>query len=285
MKLQRFTNVAAFRDRAIPFLLEYEAEDNLILGLSSALLEDPHRYGPDDPYLATVEKDDSVVAVVLRTPPHNLLISRVNTHEVLPLIANEAQQFFGKIPGVNAMSETSKAFAELWQNMTGQSFKVTMAQRVYKLEKVIPAREVSGHIRRAEQKDRDLLVDWVIAFSKEAIGQDAERGRMERSVDLRLTHDTTFFNVWEDNGQVVSLVGSSGPTPNGIRIGPVYTPPEQRGKGYASACVAAFSQFLLDGGRKFVFLYTDLSNPTSNRIYQNIGYNAVCDTDQYEFSE
>jgi predicted GNAT family acetyltransferase len=68
-----------------------------------------------------------------------------------------------------------------------------------------------------------------------------------------------------------------------MRIGPVYTPPALRKRGYASALTAALSQELLDSGRKFCFLFTDLANPTSNRIYQQIGYQAVCDVDEYRF--
>lgn len=88
--------------------------------------------------------------------------------------------------------------------------------------------------------------------------------------------------MWDD-GQPVSLAGYSGPTPHGIRVGPVYTPPAQRGKGYASACVAALSRLLLDGGRAYCFLFTDMGNPTSNPIYQAIGYRPVCDVDEYRF--
>jgi predicted GNAT family acetyltransferase len=79
------------------------------------------------------------------------------------------------------------------------------------------------------------------------------------------------------------MVGYSGPTPNGIRIAPVYTPPELRGGGYASACTAETTRRLLKDGRRFCFLYTDLANPTSNSIYQRIGYRPVCDVDQYRF--
>ena len=68
-----------------------------------------------------------------------------------------------------------------------------------------------------------------------------------------------------------------------MRVGPVYTPPEDRGHGWASALVAEGTQWLLDEGREWVCLYTDLSNPTSNRIYQAIGYEPVLDFDQYEF--
>ena len=74
-----------------------------------------------------------------------------------------------------------------------------------------------------------------------------------------------------------------GRTPNGTRVGPVYTPPEHRGHGYASALVAAASQAQLDEGIQFCFLFTDLANPTANHIYQAIGYEPVSDIDVYVF--
>ena len=79
------------------------------------------------------------------------------------------------------------------------------------------------------------------------------------------------------------MAGFSGATPNGIRVNLVYTPPEYRKKGYATSCVAALSQTLLDQGRKYCFLFTDLANPTSNHIYQTIGYQPVCDMNDYWF--
>jgi hypothetical protein len=88
--------------------------------------------------------------------------------------------------------------------------------------------------------------------------------------------------LWED-GEPVSLCGVGGPTPNGIRIGPVYTPPASRGRGYASALVAAVSQAALDAGRRFCFLFTDAANPTANHIYQQIGYEHVRDVLVYDF--
>jgi predicted GNAT family acetyltransferase len=90
--------------------------------------------------------------------------------------------------------------------------------------------------------------------------------------------------LWEVDGHTVSMVGAGSPTPHGIRIGPVYTPPEARRRGYASALTAAASQHQLDSGCRFCFLFTDLANPTSNRIYQAIGYEPVADVDQYAFA-
>jgi predicted GNAT family acetyltransferase len=86
---------------------------------------------------------------------------------------------------------------------------------------------------------------------------------------------------WETDGQRVSLAVAVGPTPNGIRIGRVYTPPERRGHGYASNLVAQLSAQLLAQGKKFCYLFTDIANPTSNSIYQKIGYRAVSDLTSY----
>ena len=98
----------------------------------------------------------------------------------------------------------------------------------------------------------------------------------------RLAGGDAGFLLWED-GEPVSVAGYGGPTPNGIRIAPVYTPPPLRGRGYGSAVTAALSSRLLASGRRFCFLYTDLANPTSNKIYVAIGYRRVCDSVEYAF--
>ena len=81
----------------------------------------------------------------------------------------------------------------------------------------------------------------------------------------------------------MSLAGFAGPTPTGIRVGPVYTPPEHRRRGYAKTLVAALSRWLLEQGHRGCFLFTDLANPTSNRIYTDIGYERVCDALEFRF--
>ncbi|HXI45109.1 MAG TPA: GNAT family N-acetyltransferase, partial [Candidatus Acidoferrales bacterium] len=89
--------------------------------------------------------------------------------------------------------------------------------------------------------------------------------------------------LWETDGRVVSAAGLSGMTPHGIRVGPVYTPKADRNRGFAGNLVAAASQAQFEAGRSFVFLFTDLANPTSNHVYQAIGYEAVADVDQWHF--
>jgi predicted GNAT family acetyltransferase len=116
----------------------------------------------------------------------------------------------------------------------------------------------------------------------EALPEDAPGRDAERTVDARLRAGVGGFTIWEDGGPV-SLAGWGGRTPNSVRIGPVYTPPEQRRRGYGSAVTAAVTAEQLAVGRTFCFLYTDLANPTSNKIYTEIGYELVCDSIDYAF--
>jgi predicted GNAT family acetyltransferase len=141
---------------------------------------------------------------------------------------------------------------------------------------------VPGGMRRATEDDREIVAKWIAAFSAEAGTEPVEPLDW---ADRVIAADPAMrgMYLWEEGGVVVSFAGYNGPTANGIRIGPVYTPPEVRGHGYASACTATLTQMLLDGGRRFCFLFTDLANPTSNKIYQAIGYRPVVDVHIHRF--
>lgn len=144
-------------------------------------------------------------------------------------------------------------------------------------------RDAPGGMRRAALDDRALLTHWIRAFYDEAVpGGDDEAEEADRLLESRLRAEDEGYFVWEDEGPV-SLAGYGGFTPNGARIAPVYTPPEYRCRGYATSLTAAVSAWLLGSGRQACFLYTDLANPTSNSIYQRIGYEVVCDSAQYRF--
>ncbi len=285
MQLTRFRSARDFLARAEAFLVEHEAEHCLPLGLSTSLAANPNLY-PSQPYFGEVEDMGKVVAAGIMTPPYRLVLSLTESREALELIARDVQEFRPDTPGVIGPVPVSHHFAEIWQALTGQAFHRRMAERIYKLESVKPPSGVSGQMRRATADDRALLTEWLIAFQKEAFeGDEVDMPAVERTVKnmLTLPPDMTGVYLWEDP-QPVSLTRYGGPTPHGMRIGPVYTPPEFRGRGYASACVAGVSQYLLDSGRSFCFLFTDLANPTSNHIYQVIGYEPVCDVDEYRFA-
>ena len=137
----------------------------------------------------------------------------------------------------------------------------------------------TGKIRLAVDRDRYLLIDWTQAFRQEALRAAEDRSDSELWVERKLQNQSLY--VWQDR-ETVSMAAYGGATPNGIRVNAVYTPPEHRGKGYATSCVAGISQKLLNQ-YKHCFLFTDLANPASNYIYRKIGYLPMDDISNYSF--
>ena len=275
MKLTTFADPQSFEIASRAFLAAREAENNLLIGLTATLLERPDAYG-SAPYLAVVRDDAGAMALAaLRTPPHNLVVSTASDPSALSALAEDLESHSGSLPGVLGPSVTARAFAELWQRATGEGPVAERAERIYELVSVVPPAPVPGRLVQGTAADRELLVDWMVRFSVEALGR-SDRCAAESGVERRLTSRTESLHLWID-GEPVCMAGAAGPTATGVRVGPVYTPPERRRRGYASACVAALSQALLDSGRQRCFLFTDLANSTSNGIYKAIGYRPVCD--------
>lgn len=278
MRLDRYGGVAEFLAAAGGWLEKHEAEHNLILGIASTVIDHPDLYG-GPPYLATVSAGDTLVAAALRTPPYNVVLSDVEDHEALDLLVADLRPT--DAPGVVGRPDVATAFATRWVAARGGRWEIGMEERIFELTEVIPPRPVPGTMRAAVPSDRPLLVDWIAAFGREALG-DQDGSRVAASVDDWLAGKGRQLWLWDDDGPT-SLTGVGGRTPNGTRIGPVYTPPDERGRGYASALVAAVSQAQLDAGLRFCFLYTDLANPTSNKIYQAIGYHPITDALRIDF--
>lgn len=273
-RVVRHADVHAFAARATPWLLHAEAEHNLLLGIIEQLKA--HRLQGGDPYLVTIEENDAVVGCAFRTPPYKLGLTRM-PHGAIAALVNDVGEVFQSIPAVMGPSAQARAFAEAWALCKGAEAQPGMRQRIYILESVnAPSSPAAGELRLAGRRDTDLLVGWLNSFAAETgIGTV----NVQSFVESHIANKTIF--LWEDQGQPVTSALYSGKTPNGVRIGFVYTPPDMRRKGYASACVAAISQRALDVGNRFCCLYTDLSNPTSNDIYQRIGYVPVCDVGDY----
>lgn len=275
MQLRRFDDIKEFWQCAQTYLLQYEAEHNALLGALHTLLDYPERY-PEPPYLALVQASDQVLAIAIRTPPKHLLLSKALDLDAFSLIAEDLRQ--EKLPGVNGLVSETAAFVAQWQAVSGQVARQECDMRLYQLTQVEPVVLVDGSLRVAVEGDRSLLLQWLSAFEIEA-GLPA--GEVERIVDVRLKQQTLY--LWED-GSPVSVVGGKQFSATAARIAPVYTPPQYRRKGYATASVATLSQRLLDQGCDRCFLFTDLANPISNAIYQKIGYQPMCDWHEYTFT-
>ena len=277
VNVRPFNDIATFCCAVEPFLLAQEAKYNLIVGLLTEIRSRgwEGRY-PGPPMMVAVEHDGRVVGVATRTPPHGLLVTEMPNEAIVPL-ARWVQTQLTALPFVQAPVATAKDFANAWAQVTGQKMQLRHSLGIHRLNEVRPVNTVRGAMRVANEADLDLLASWIEGFNHD-IGHPAGDG--EACARRYLARQSMF--LWEDNGPV-SIAACGGMTPRGVRISCVYTPPENRRRGYASALVAALSQQLLDSGRQFCFLYTDLANPTSNHIYRVIGYEPVAEFAEYEF--
>jgi hypothetical protein len=267
MNAHRFDDVGKFHDSIEPMLIQHEAENNFMLGLTAGLRKEPPH--PEHIYLAAMD-GDSLAAAAVRTPPWPLDVTR-GTDAAMDAIANWAYTHEPTLNEISGSLNSAKRCAATFAKLAGKHVKVRDLMRIMQLSHVIPPTPSAGAMRVAGQDDQDLIFQWMDAFGIEVNELHAiPRERLIKRLNLNQLH------LWED-GKPVAVAGWTGRTPNGLRINAVYTPPEFRGRGYASNLVAALTQKMLDEGRKFCFLYTDASNPISNKIYERIGYSFVCD--------
>jgi len=269
-----------FLTRATPLLSQDEARHNLILGLAATLRDHPRYYVEHRLWL--VEDGGRLVGAALRTPPRGLVLAQPQADGALEALVEAIDD---DLPGLVGALPEALVFAQAWSAKTWCTCRTPMAQGIYALSSVRFPGGVPGVPRPVRVTEAPLVVAWFHAFALEALHEDdPDVADIERQVDLRLAAADRGLVVWEDEGLPVSLAGYGGETPHGVRIGPVYTPPAQRGRGYASALVASVSADRLAEGKRFCFLYTDLANATSNRIYERIGYEWVCESAEIEFA-
>jgi RimJ/RimL family protein N-acetyltransferase len=232
--------------------------------------------GHDEPLFGWWQQETGQAPVrgaFLHTPNFPVFLTLMSS-EAASALAPQLAATGRRVSGVNAEAETGAAFAAAWQHRTGDAAKVHLRSRLFRLgELVRPDPGPEGAPRLAAEPDRDLLIKWTDAFVRE-VG-DPVRQDHAAAVDNRLSYGG--FIVWEAGGAPVSLAGLSRAAGAMVRVGPVYTPPELRGRGYAGAATAAASQAARDAGVTEVVLYTDLANPTSNALYQRLGYRPVED--------
>lgn len=262
-----------FLQAAGPFLEEREAENNLILGTVGRMS------GPvGNASLITIERDGTVVAAAMCTPPFHLVLTDADADAIRELV-DAADSRGLEISGVLGPAEAATNFMRMWERRRGVDGVLDRNQCIYQLDRVIDPAPVPGRLRVATDDDLELIAEWIVAFTTDIRKSITLEGA--RSGAASLIAEGRLY-LWENDGPV-SMAAWTGKTRNGVRVNYVYTPPQERRKGYASAVVAGLSRLLLESGRKYCFLYTDLSNPTSNSIYQKMGYQPMCDSDQYRF--
>ena len=227
--------------------------------------------------LATVESDGAR-ALAIRHGANDLVLEHSDPGAAREL-AHALADLGHEVPGVVGGEAACAAFAQAWRERTGRAAVERMRLRHHRLQALHEVDIPSGAMRVADERDRDWLVDAIDAFVVEAKAPPAPQGTAQM-VRERLAEGR--YRLWEDPA-IVSFLGATLVDGGYARIGPVYTPPPSRGRGYATALVAVASLELLERGAQDVFLSTDVANPVSNAIYARVGYRPVDETVGYDF--
>jgi RimJ/RimL family protein N-acetyltransferase len=237
---------------------------------------------PNDSLLLTVWNDGQPVGAALQTPPYPLACN-VIPRSAVDAVARGLAAVRPELNGVRGTRDSAVRFADAWLQTTGRVGKVAVEERLYRLGTLRPPAAISGVPRDATDDDRDLLVDWVERFFQEAFSHVRADAAGERFVDAASEVGHRFM-LWDVNGAPVSMAMLRVPAADVSRIGPVFTPREQRGHGYGSAVTAAAAELAHRSGTQDVVLFADLANPTSNAVYQRIGSEPVADSVRIDFA-
>lgn len=274
LEIKVWNDPVAFSERVMPELLKKEAENSLMIGV----LENVKRGTYTTFHQLTVEDEGKLLAILQVTPPHPLnyvVVERSQAESIHATVIPALLQL--TIPFTEVVSEKShaEAFATMWQKHTNEQATTFMAQGLYRLDRVEDVDMAVGVMRRATREDQALLEKWYRGFEQDS-GLDASSDeRMVAVVTSMIDNNDAF--LWEVDGNPVSCAKRSRPTANGVTVSFVYTEPKHRGHGYARSLVAELSRTLL-GNKQFCTLYTDLTNPTSNKIYQEVGYRPIMES-------
>jgi predicted GNAT family acetyltransferase len=265
-----------FRERVWPFLELDPVERTLPMTVLDAVVGGLYASW----VLAAVESaSGAVIGCAVQTPPHHVIVA-AGTGEDARALARGFGDHDIDLPGVVGLTPWVQEFAAAWCEGRARTAVEDRASRLFRLDALVAPRPAEGTARIATHEDLDLVVDWSEAFVREVGGIGP--GDLRRSLAVRIAAGRVL--LWVTAGEVVSFLGHSPVLAGHARIGPVYTPPEHRGRGCASNLVAAASGALL-ALDAVPTLFTDLANPTSNSIYRTIGYTPVADAYEIRFVE
>jgi RimJ/RimL family protein N-acetyltransferase len=262
----------AYVAEAGDFLRADPVENTVPLGVVETLRASGVDAFGEGPLFGWWRSDAGVRGALLQTGTFPLLLSAMPDHAAATLADELADRGVG-LGGITGHPTAARAFADVWEKRTETIAEVHMRQRLFRLGRLEPPEpRPDGTPRVATAADHALVRDWFTAFENEASGGGPANATL---IDDRLGYGGVL--LWEAEGRPVALAGRTRVVAGMARIGPVYTPPEHRRRGYGAAVTAALSQATLDAGASHVVLFTDLANPTSNGVYRRIGFRPVSD--------
>ncbi|MFX1311510.1 MAG: GNAT family N-acetyltransferase [Promethearchaeota archaeon] len=285
MEANFYDDINKFYNLASLFLLKREIENALILSILDVLKGNIHRYGEEMPLLLLLREESIIKLIAVRTPPHDLLISYIDKTDCIDVLVEELLKRNEKLPGVLSFRKAADKFTQLWCDKNSLESQLLRKERIYKLDKVSKETLGNNSFHVATKPYQSIVLKWAREMVSEALVEVTEEELDQNNSRFKIefeNNESQIFLLFHHD-KPVSMARKAGKTPNGNAINLVYTPPPLRRRGYATECVAKLSKRLLDEGNKYCFLFTDLSNPTSNSIYLKIGYRPIIDQHHYKF--
>jgi predicted GNAT family acetyltransferase len=238
-------------------------------------------HGAQVPVFGRLEREGEVSATFYRFPSGGLSVTSL-TPEQADTLAAHLVALGHSLPSVSADLSTATAFAQAWQRHTGATPTLRVRLHLYRLGTLTPPEPTpAGRGRFVGEQDHEQLMRWCREFAADAgevVSIDAASWAGTRFAEKRYT-------FWEiPDGTPVSMAGVNPMVAGQVRVDPVYTPARLRGRGYAAAVTVEVTRAALEAGATDVLLFTDPANPTSNALYQRIGYLPITDWAAYDFA-
>ena len=278
MQIRFSPNISDYMEKVEHLLIKKEACNHLLLGLMNYYQTTISK----DIYLGYIMENSSLQYAFMQTPLNQWILADID-HVDEQMIRNLAQFLYTrgmKVPGIQGPTSVAEIFVKEWLPLKKTRAKLYKKELVYRLDKQEKTIYTTDKLMKATIKEHELVRKWLIHFGKET---------NEIITDIRASHMATKYiengslYFWLVDGEPVSMANQSQKTKHGVTINAVYTPDAQKGKGYATNLVATLSQKLLDEGNAFCCLLADKENPTSNYVYQKIGYQVVGESVVYRF--
>ncbi|OJE40901.1 acetyltransferase [Bacillus tropicus] len=269
IQLHVYEEILTFKEAVTPFLEKNEQENNLILGVLQ-MVQQPI-------FMGIAKQEEEIVIVFLQTEEKKQIIVATSemVEEDIVELAKKLAEVYPNIPGLIGNKKIVQRLAEEIAVLENKKTTVAMEQGIYELKQVKKKWNGDGVFREVNSDELTLIEQWIYQFCEDVKLPTTKEEAKQTAHTLITNH--RLFGL-EVDGKLVSVAAKTRPTKNNITVNFVYTPTEARKKGYASNCVAALSQRMLDEGYKTTTLYTDLANPTSNKIYQEVGYEQIAES-------
>ncbi|WP_340030228.1 GNAT family N-acetyltransferase [Bacillus tropicus] len=269
IQLHVYEEIVNFKEEVTPFLEKNEQENNLILGVLQ-MVQQPI-------FMGIAKQGEEITVVFLQTEDKKqIIVANAEISGVaIKMLAKELTKIYPDIPGLIGNKKVVQKLAEEIALLENKKTNVVMGQGVYELKEVKKKPSEDVFFREVSSNELTLIEEWIYQFCKD-VNLPTTKEEAKQTAHALLTNHRLFG--LEVDGKLVSVAAKTRPTKNNITVNFVYTPTEARKKGYASNCVAALSQRMLDEGYKTTTLYTDLANPTLNKIYQEIGYEQMAES-------